>query len=197
MVGATIASVGHHVATEHLLPAASSLAGASLEHGVPAARAALSGLSYRGSDAFHSLVDRIKSLPEVPSLEMQHFSGHTGDTLAPYAPITRKRRSASPSTSAYVSRPTLASARSAPTTQMPSNYVSFDTADAWRAHSQGLGVLGSQLMLRPQFLSVQKTGASRGENISQNGSRNTTAKYMKGLNSDDMIQLLLMLDGRH
>ena len=78
--------------------------------------------------------------------------------------------------------------------QAPSNLVSFATPDEWRAYSKGKGALGQQLMLRPSFVKAEQARASRGDAISQNGSRRTTAAVFKGLSADDMIHLLLKLD---
>ena len=194
---------GAHVTTQHILPGAASLASAAYEHGLPAAHDALTGLSYRGSDLFHALLEGIKSLPAIPSLEMQHTT-HVGDTLAmshsQYAPIRNKQRSSSPST-ASASVPARAHATPfvpyEPVHTTGPDVVSYETADQWRAHSKGKAFLGEQLKLRPQFISVEKSFARRGDAVSQNGSRNSTATKFKGLTRDDMIQLLLFLDGKH
>jgi hypothetical protein len=75
--------------------------------------------------------------------------------------------------------------------------VSYKTADEWRAHSRGKAFLGEQLKLRPQFVTAEKSFARHGDAVSHNGSRNSTATKIKGLTRDDMIQMLLFLDGRH
>ena len=135
---------------------------------------------------------------------MQHTT-HVGDTLATshsqYAPIRNKKRSLSPST-ASASVPAQAHATPfVPFEPVPNatgpDVVSYETADQWRAHSRGKAFLGEQLKLRPQFISVEKSFARRGDAVSQNGSRNSTATKFKGLTRDDMIQLLLFLDGKH
>ena len=197
-VGA-LAHGGAHVTTQHILPGVASLASAAYEHGVPVAHAALTGLSYKGSDLFHALLEGIKSLPAIPSLEMPR-TAHVGDTLATsYAPIRKKQRSSSPSTAA-ASFPAQAHATPfIPVSNANSpNVHSYDTADQWRAFSTGKGALGQQLMLRPAFVQAERAQAVRGEGpISQNGSRGSTATKLKGLTPDDMIQLLLFLDGKH
>jgi len=75
---------------------------------------------------------------------------------------------------------------------MASHHMSFSTAAEWSKY--GRGVLGQQLMLRPNFIKAEAARASRGEHISQNGSRSSTATRFKGLSNADMIHLLLKLD---
>ncbi len=92
-VGSTAQAIGNGVGG-----ALTGLANVAVEHGVPAARATLTGLAYKGSDAFRSLVDRLveggfsfRSLPEVPAL-----SCHTEDTLASYSNLDVSGRRALP-----------------------------------------------------------------------------------------------------
>ncbi len=157
--GAAIANAGHHVATQHLIPAVASVAQAAVERGIPAAQAALSSLSYRGSDAFHALLDHINTLPAVPSLELHH----TGNTLATsYLPLRNKRRSASPSA------PVMFTPHAAPVTPaaFPSNYVTYNTPEERRQFSTGRAILGEQLKLRPQLTKTQTNRVPMGEHVS-------------------------------
>ena len=80
------------------------------------------------------------------------------------------------------------------TQERPSNYVSYNSVDEWKRFSKGKGALGQQLMLRPAFVQAERASAAKGEGISQNGSRRSTAQRMKSLSADDMIHLLLKLD---
>ena len=176
----SIASAGHH--------ALGSMAQAAIDHGIPAAQTTLRSLSYQGSDAFHSLLDLINSLPAAPSLEMQEH--HTGDTLAnPYIPLRNKRRTLSPRGQAYPAAAS-ASASASASSSAPSHTAvhgpevkSFATTDEWRSYSTGRALLGEQLKMRPQF----RTAAS---------GKQAMAKYLRSLTPNDMIQLLLMLDGK-
>ncbi len=59
----------------------------------------------------------------------------------------------------------------------------FNTYDEWFAYASGRATLGEQLKLRPQFRSAAS-------------GKHATAKWLKSLTPSDMIQLLLMLDGK-
>ena len=87
-----------------------------------------------------------------------------------------------------------APAKSVPVEAVPkaSNHMSFSTAAEWGRY--GRGVLGQQLILRPDFVKAEAARASKGEHVSQNGSQSSTATRFKGLSNADMIHLLLKLD---
>ena len=154
------------------------LANVAAEHGPPLAKAAMDGLAYQGSKAFHALYEAIKRLPAIPSLEMPYEGGNA---MVSYQPI-RNRRSNSPG------RPSQSAAdASAPTPATrhqhgPETKV-FNTYDEWFAYAPGRAVLGEQLKLRPKFRSAAS-------------GKQATAKWLKSLTPGDMIQLLLMLDGK-
>jgi len=158
------------------------LANVATEHGPPLARAAIDGLAYQGSKAFHALYNAINCLPRIPSLEMPEYEG--GNAVVSYQPLRNLKRSNSPgraSRSAAID----ASVSAAPSQRYqhgPETKV-FNTYDEWFAYAPGRAVLGEQLKLRPKFRSAAS-------------GKQATAKWLKSLTPSDMIQLLLMLDGK-
>jgi hypothetical protein len=161
----------------------SGLANVAAEHGPPLAKAAMDGLAYQGSRAFHALYNAIKRLPPMPSLEMPEYKG--GDAVVSYQPLRNLKRSNSPGRASRGAAIDAAVSASAPSQryQHGPETVVFDTADEWEKYSPGRSLLGEQLKLRPQFRSAA-TG------------KQATAKWLKSLTPNDMIQLLLMLDGK-
>ena len=159
------------------------LANVATEHGPPLARAAIDGLAYQGSKAFHALYNAIKRLPPIPSLEMPEYEG--GDAVVSYQPRRSLKRSDSPgraSRSAAIDTAVSAPAPRQRHQHGPETKV-FNTYDEWFEYAPGRAVLGEQLKLRPQF----RTAAT---------GKQATAKWLKSLTPSDMIQLLLMLDGK-
>ena len=159
------------------------LANVAAEHGPPLARAAIDGVAYQGSRAFQALYNAIKRLPPIPSLEMSEYNG--GNALVSYQPLRNQKRSNSPgraSRSAAIDASVSASAPSHRPNVGPETVV-FNTFDEWKKYSPGRSLLGEQLKLRPQF----RTAAT---------GKQATAKWLKSLTPSDMIQLLLMLDGK-
>jgi hypothetical protein len=159
------------------------LANVAAEHGPPLAKAAIDGLAYQGSRAFHALYNAIKRLPPMPSLEMPEYKG--GDAVVSYQPLRNLKRSTSPgraSRSAAIDAAVSAPAPSQRYQHGPETKV-FNTYDEWLEYAPGRAVLGEQLKLRPQFRSAAS-------------GKQATAKWLKSLTPSDMIQLLLMLDGK-
>jgi hypothetical protein len=207
------------LAVEHGIPAAAAVArgaGAAVrgagtfavEHGIPAASAVATGSIYVGSALFNELVDILGNMPQVPAMDVAQphlelanpspssamvWSSPVNNALnyGPAPKIRQKRRGASPM--AQSSRPQ-APPTPVETQERPSNYVSYNSVDEWKRFSKGKGALGQQLMLRPAFVQAERASAAKGEGISQNGSRRSTAQRMKSLSADDMIHLLLKLD---